>query len=180
MGVTSPVPKVPLGQALSSEFFSCQFGRNTKRLLLHVAVKHRQVKIFNHIIELIGNNTKAFAELQADKGNNILHLAAKLASTSQVASVPGPAFQMQLEFQWFKAVEAIVYYELRIKKNDKGKTPRELFSDTHEKLLKNAKGLTKDLSNSCMVVATLVATVAFAAMITAPGGNDSEEKFPNL
>ncbi|XP_071924955.1 uncharacterized protein [Coffea arabica] len=151
-----------------------------KLLLLHVAVEHRQVKIFNHIIELIGNNTKAFAELQADKGNNILHLAAKLASTSQVASVPGPAFQMQLEFQWFKAVEAIVYYELRIKKNDEGKTPRELFSDTHEKLLKNAKGWTKDLSNSCMVVATLVATVAFAAMITVPGGNDSETGMPVL
>ncbi|CDP00887.1 unnamed protein product [Coffea canephora] len=154
--------------------------RKTELLLLHAAVEHRQVKIFNHIIDLIGNNTKAFAELQADKGNNILHLAAKLASTSQVASVPGPAFQMQLEFQWFKAVEAIVYYELRIKKNDEGKTPRELFSDTHEKLLKNAKGWTKDLSNSCMVVATLVATVAFAAMITAPGGNDSETGMPVL
>ena len=83
-------------------------NRKAKLLLLHVAVEHRQVKIFNHIIELIGNNTKAFAELQADKGNNILHLAAKLASTSQVASVPGPAFQMQLEFQWFKVRNALL------------------------------------------------------------------------
>nr|XP_027091156.1 uncharacterized protein LOC113712071 isoform X2 [Coffea arabica]XP_027100940.1 uncharacterized protein LOC113720199 isoform X2 [Coffea arabica] len=154
--------------------------QTTKRLLLHEAIEHRRVEIFNLMVTLIGKNTKAYAHLN-DKGeNNCLHLAAKLAPMPQLHSVPGPAFQMQRELQWFEAVEAIVYYELRTRKNDKGKTPRELFFDEHKDLLKDAKEWMKDTSNSCMVVTTLVATVAFAAMITVPGGNDSETGMPIL
>lgn len=79
-----------------------------------------------------------------------------------------------------QAVEAIVYHDLRTKKNDKGQTPHELFLEEHKDLQKDAKEWMKDTSNSCMVVATLVATVAFAAMITVPGGNDSETGMPIL
>ncbi|XP_027150145.1 ankyrin repeat-containing protein NPR4-like [Coffea eugenioides] len=79
-----------------------------------------------------------------------------------------------------QAVEAIVYFDLRTRKNSEGQTPRELFLEKHKGLSKDAKEWTKDTSNSCMVVATLVATVAFAAMITVPGGNDSETGMPDL
>ncbi|XP_071924553.1 uncharacterized protein [Coffea arabica] len=152
----------------------------TGRLLLHVAIEHRRVEIFNYLINLIGKNTKAYADLQLEGKNNSLHLAAKLAPTPQLQSVPGPAFQMQRELQWFKAVEALVYFELRTEKNSGGKTPRELFFDEHKDLLTNAKEWMKDMSNSCMVVATLVATVAFAAMITVPGGNNGNTGVPIL
>lgn len=36
----------------------------------------------------------------------------------------------------------------------------------------------KDESNSCMLVAALIATVAFAAAFTVPGGNNQEKGFP--
>ncbi|CDP21621.1 unnamed protein product [Coffea canephora] len=79
-----------------------------------------------------------------------------------------------------QAVEEIVYDELKTEKNLDDKTPRELFFNEHKDLLKDAKEWMKDTSNSCMVVATLVATVAFAAMITVPGGNNSNTGLPIL
>ena len=36
----------------------------------------------------------------------------------------------------------------------------------------------KDTSNSCMIVATLIATVVFAAAITVPGGNNQDKGIP--
>jgi hypothetical protein len=36
----------------------------------------------------------------------------------------------------------------------------------------------KDTSNSCMLVATLIATIAFAAAITVPGGNNQDKGTP--
>ncbi|CAI9095086.1 OLC1v1030945C1 [Oldenlandia corymbosa var. corymbosa] len=156
------------------------YANNDKRQLLHVAIEHRRPLIFNHIIELIGENTKAYADVEDEDKNNILHLAANLAPTPQLHSVRGPAFQMQRELQWFKAVEALVYDEKRVAKNIENKTPREVFFENHEPLMKNAKDWLKDTSNSCMVVATLVATVAFAAMITVPGGNDGGSGRPIL
>ncbi|MCI93225.1 ankyrin repeat protein, partial [Trifolium medium] len=36
----------------------------------------------------------------------------------------------------------------------------------------------KDTSNSCMLVATLIATIAFAAAITVPGGNNQDKRIP--
>ncbi|XP_027150150.1 ankyrin repeat-containing protein NPR4-like [Coffea eugenioides] len=145
----------------------------TGRLLLHVAIEHRRVEIFNYLIAYIGKNTKAYADLKLEGNNNSLHLAAKLAPTLQLQSIPGPAFQMQQEFQWFRAVEELVYEELKTEKNLDDKTPRELFFNEHKDLLKDAKEWMKDTSNSCMVVGALVATVSFAAVITVPGGNDN-------
>ncbi|CDP21828.1 unnamed protein product, partial [Coffea canephora] len=152
----------------------------TGRLLLHVAIEHRRVELFNYMITYIGKNTKAYADLKLEGNNNSLHLAAKLAPTPQLQSVPGPAFQMQRELQWFRAVEELVYDELKTEKNLDDKTPREVLFDAHKDLLSSAKEWMKDTSNSCMVVATLVATVAFAAMITVPGGNNSDTGIPIL
>ncbi|XP_027091115.1 uncharacterized protein [Coffea arabica] len=152
----------------------------TGRLLLHVAIEHRRVEIFNYLITLIGKNTKAYADLKLEGNNNSLHLAANLAPTPQLQSVQGPAFQMQRELQWFKAVEELVYDELKTEKNSNDKTPRELFFNEHKDLLKDAKEWMKDTSHSCMVVAALVATVAFAAMIQVPGGTNNKTGFPVL
>lgn len=63
-------------------------------------------------------------------------------------------------------------------KNIDGKTPWQLFREEHKPLLEEAKVWMKDTSNSCMLVATLIATVVFAASITVPGGNNQEKGFP--
>ena len=75
--------------------------KHTERLLLHAAIEHRRVEIFNLMVALIGKNTKAHAHLNVEGANNCLHLGAKLASMPQLHSVPGLAFHMQRELQRF-------------------------------------------------------------------------------
>ena len=59
-------------------------------------------------------------------------------------------------------------------KNEDLKTPWQLFREEHKDLLEQAEKWMKDTANSCMLVATLIATVVFAAVFTVPGGNDSD------
>ena len=56
-------------------------------------------------------------------------------------------------------------------KNSEGKTPKDLFTQTHQRLHIDGEKWMRDTANHCMVVATLIATVVFAATFTVPGGN---------
>jgi magnesium-transporting ATPase (P-type) len=57
-------------------------------------------------------------------------------------------------------------------KNYRRKTPKDLFIETHEKLHKDGEEWMRGTAMHCMLVATLIATVVFAATFTVPGGND--------
>lgn len=70
--------------------------------LLHAAVEHRRERIFDHIMRLVGGSAGIYTKKELAGENNILHLAARLAPWRQLHSVPGPAFQIQRELQWFK------------------------------------------------------------------------------
>ena len=63
-------------------------------------------------------------------------------------------------------------------KNQDGKTPWQVFKEEHKALLEEGKNWMKDTSNSCMLVATLIATIAFAAAITVPGGKHQDKGIP--
>ncbi|XP_022858912.1 ankyrin repeat-containing protein NPR4-like [Olea europaea var. sylvestris] len=142
-----------------------------KHSIFHIAVINRQEKVFNLIYQ-IGANKDLITLLDDSKKNNILHLAGEIAPPSRLNIVSGAALQMQRELLWFKEVEKIVSHPLLDMKNKDGKTPRELFSKKHKQLRKDGEKWMKDTSSSCMVVATLIATVAFAAAFTVPGGNN--------
>lgn len=58
--------------------------------------------------------------------------------------------------------------------NSDGKTPHCLFSIEHKRLLREGEKWMKNTASSCMVVATLIATVMFAAAFTVPGGNNDK------
>lgn len=62
--------------------------------------------------------------------------------------------------------------------HDDSLTPRELFTNQHKHLLKEGEEWMKNTANSCMLVATLIATVVFAAAFTFPGGNDDKDGTP--
>ncbi|KAI3956090.1 hypothetical protein MKW98_027404 [Papaver atlanticum] len=109
-----------------------------------------------------------------DEKNTILHYAAKLAPSARLNLISGVALQMQREVQWFKGVESIMMETDWFKRNKKGDTAQHLFTIEHKDLLKEAENWMKDTSGSCMVVAALIATVAFAAAFTVPGGNISD------
>jgi len=63
-------------------------------------------------------------------------------------------------------------------KNEEGKTPEEMFTETHKVLLKSGEKWMKDTANYCMLVATLIATVIFAAAFTVPGGSNQDTGTP--
>jgi hypothetical protein len=65
-------------------------------------------------------------------------------------------------------------------KNNDGKTAWEVFMEEHKPLIKEGKEWVKDRSESCVLVATLIATITFAAAITVPGGNNQDNGMPIL
>jgi len=63
-------------------------------------------------------------------------------------------------------------------RNCEGYTAQELFSKEHEQLRENAESWMKKTAESCMLIATVIATGVFAAATTLPGGTDDSGK-PN-
>ncbi|KAF5444696.1 hypothetical protein F2P56_033809 [Juglans regia] len=145
--------------------------------LFHVAVKHRQERVFNLIYE-IGVLKGNLASYKAEGGNNMLHLAGQLPSSDRLNIVSGAALQMQRELLWFQEIERIVPKSLIDDTNKEGETPRDIFARTHEELQKNGEKWMKNTTNSCMVVAALIATVVFPAAFTVPGGINQETGIP--
>ncbi|XP_040371330.1 ankyrin repeat-containing protein ITN1 isoform X2 [Rosa chinensis] len=152
--------------------------RNNQYLLLPFAIELRHEKVFRLVCDHTARS-KLMASTLLESGT-ILHLAAKLAPPAQLTSVCGAALQMQRELQWFKVVENLVHPYYKQSKNEDEKTAKELFTKEHENLAEKGEKWLKDTSNSCMVVATLIATVVFAAAFTVPGGNDGADGNPNF
>ena len=64
--------------------------------------------------------------------------------------------------------------------NYKGETAKEIFTREHKDLVKNGGEWLSNTSESCSVVAALIATVAFATSATVPGGVKENDGTPNL
>lgn len=62
--------------------------------------------------------------------------------------------------------------------NNDGKTPHELFTEMHTDLVSRGEKWMKDTAAQCMVVATLIATIVFAAAFTLPGGYNQNTGIP--
>ena len=67
-----------------------------------------------------------------------------------------------------------------LRTNKEGKTPDQLFTETHKDLVKAGGDWLTSTSTSCSVVAALIATVAFAASTTVPGGIEEHSGKPTL
>ncbi|XP_049371542.1 uncharacterized protein LOC125836415 [Solanum verrucosum] len=157
--------------------------------IFHYAVFHRQEKVFS-LIHQTGGMKNFLLQKNDTNGNNMLHLAGKLGYSnlhdkekimpSSFLRDSGAALQMQKEILWFKEVEKLLPPSLQKIKNKAGKTPREVFTEEHNLLLKEGERWMKDTANSCMIVATLIATMVFAAGFTVPGGNNGDNGIPIL
>ncbi|CAL9020134.1 unnamed protein product [Prunus brigantina] len=124
-----------------------------------MAIKYRRLAIFN-ILKKSKSITSRLAYRIDTDGNTILHHAAYVSSYPVDAQGSiGPAFQLQEELRWMA--------------NNQGLKAQKLFEKEHANDLKLAKGWIKETAQSCSTVAALVATVAYAAAFTAPGGNDN-------
>ncbi|XP_044497675.1 ankyrin repeat-containing protein NPR4-like [Mangifera indica] len=145
--------------------------------IFHIAILHRHANIFNLIYETAFTK-ELMGNFEDNNQNNILHLVAKYPDSSRVSIVSGAALQMQRELLWFKEIEKMVQPSFREKKNSEGKTPQEIFTEEHKELLKNGELWMKKTAESCMLVATLISTMMFAAAFSVPGGNDNNRGTP--
>ncbi|XP_014519692.1 uncharacterized protein LOC106776735 [Vigna radiata var. radiata] len=150
---------------------------NHGRDIFSYAVIHRKHNVFRLMHTLCGN--KDIINYSTDMfDNNLLHLAAPLGPLSDLNLRPGAALQMQREIQWFKAVEEVVHVKCREAKNGEGKTPEEIFIETHKELMKDGEKWAKETAGTFAIVGVLVITVMFAAVFTVPGGLHQETGVP--
>ncbi|KAL1550189.1 hypothetical protein AAHA92_18188 [Salvia divinorum] len=136
-----------------------------------LAVESRQPHVYNFLLKQKILTQTIFYKTD-DDGNSALHLAAMLANRRNWL-IPGPALQMQWEVKWYEFVEKSMPAKFFMPCNLEGETPWEMFSENHKELAKEASEWLYKTSESCSVVAVLIATVAFTASSTVPGGIES-------
>lgn len=81
---------------------------------------------------------------------------------------------------YIQAVEAIVPPFFLEKRNVDGHKPREVFWMEHKRLLEESASHMKSTAESCMLIATIILTVVFAAAFTPPGGYNQDTGIPIL
>lgn len=79
------------------------FADQENHSLFHLAVMNRQEKVFNLIFQ-ISNGKDLLLMSQDTHGNNILHLAGRLAPQHRLNLISGAALKMQYELKWFKVL----------------------------------------------------------------------------
>ncbi|GLT90050.1 hypothetical protein SLE2022_080020 [Rubroshorea leprosula] len=141
------------------------------------AVARRQEEVARFLYEFAKEHTNMVITRDKD-GNNILHLAAKLAPPYQLGRISGSASQLQSELRWFKGLAQIVPRSYHEQENKKMETPLEVFVREHKDLLKQAEEWVKQTAESSTVVGALIITITFAVAFTVPGGLDQSSGFP--
>ncbi|QCD88758.1 hypothetical protein DEO72_LG3g3308 [Vigna unguiculata] len=143
--------------------------------VLHMAVKHRQLKIFNMLRKHSAFKSLIF-RITAE-GRTLLHQISRMEFYVE-QHLPGVAFQLQDELRWYERVKDIVptYYLMHCDKD--GLTAEDVLEMEHREMHKEAKGWIKETAQSCSTVAVLVATVVFAAAYTIPGGTNQNNGSP--
>ncbi|CAN1149533.1 hypothetical protein LINPERHAP2_LOCUS17074 [Linum perenne] len=119
-----------------------------------------------------------FGKVDVD-GNSALHLAATFGD-SRPWLIPGAGLQMQWELKWYKYVKQSMPPNFFPRYNKRGYTPKQILAETHNQLAKNGSEWLTKTSESCSVVAALIATVAFAGSATVPGGTREDTGEPVL
>ncbi|KAH6770185.1 hypothetical protein C2S52_014988 [Perilla frutescens var. hirtella] len=145
--------------------------------VLMVAAEHRQTRVFDYLLDT--NPPEYMFHQLDDEENNILHLAAKLGQVHPWR-IQGAALQMQWEIKWYKHVKRSLAPLTFAHPNLNGDTPRMVLTKTHKKLKKAGNEWLIKTSESCSVVAALIAAVAFATSSTVPGGLNQETGHPIL
>ncbi|ESW13646.1 hypothetical protein PHAVU_008G214000 [Phaseolus vulgaris] len=111
--------------------------------------------------------------------STMLHLAAYAPGGDKPWQIAGSALQMVWDIKWFQYIKGLVPQHFSFRSDKKGKTAGDIFEETHKELIEESGEWLKDTSESCSVVAALVAGVSFTAANSIPGGTDDQGR-PNL
>ncbi|KAK7306461.1 hypothetical protein VNO77_44402 [Canavalia gladiata] len=150
---------------------------NKKNIVL-LAVENRQTYLYEFLLKRKNLKESIFRKVD-NEGNSALHLAAKLGDYKPWL-IPGEALQMHWEIKWYLFVKESMSPHFFRRYNNENKTPRDIFSETHKDLVKSGGEWLKKTSESCSVVAALIATVAFSTSTSVPGGVDDNTGIPTL
>ncbi|KAJ4723007.1 putative Ankyrin repeat-containing protein [Melia azedarach] len=148
-----------------------------KKNIILLAVKNRQTHVYELLLKRKTGMDSAFRQLD-NQGNSALHLAAKFEDFRPSSLIPGAALQMQWETKWYKFVHESMPPDFFDQYNNQGKTPKEIFTETHKHLVKEGSKWLAKTSEACSLIAALIATVAFATSATVPGGPDQDTGDP--
>ncbi|KAL7181669.1 hypothetical protein ACSBR1_040542 [Camellia fascicularis] len=140
---------------------------------LHLAVMYRNEKVFNMIVQQRGVSKQLLSKGNC-KGNNILHMAGQMPYQPQLEVASGAVLQMQRDLQWYKEVEKLLLEHARIAMNNDRKTPAMVFEEEHRRMIQSEEQWIVGMATTCIVATTIIGTIAFAAAIQAPGGNNGE------
>ncbi|KAJ9692856.1 hypothetical protein PVL29_011784 [Vitis rotundifolia] len=149
-----------------------------KKNVVLLAVENRQLEVYELLVKRKFRKDSVFRAVDND-GNSALHLAAML-SNYQPWHIPGAALQMQWEMKWYKYVKNSMPPHFFSHHNNKELTPKEIFTEAHSDLVKRGGKWLNSTSTSCSLVATLIATVAFATSATVPGSFNEKNGEPNF
>ncbi|KAI3776331.1 hypothetical protein L1987_46107 [Smallanthus sonchifolius] len=143
-------------------------GRN----ILCLAILHRRIEIIDLMDKM--KIQKLRVRRKADNyGNTLLHLVAEKQDKA-IEDLKGPSLVLQEDTLLFKRIREMCKPVDTLRLNSKGKTAEEVFFDNNNKLRSDAKEWMSENAKNCSIVAVLIATVAFAAAYTVPGGPDSK------
>ncbi|WCJ33203.1 hypothetical protein M5689_014579 [Euphorbia peplus] len=106
------------------------------------------------------------------KGNSVLHHSAAFRDVKVLYS-PEPISSLRGQYLWYQDVKDDVPPEFVSLQNMNGLTADDVFMSTHGKLIKHGSELLSKTSESCSVVAALIATVAFATSAVDAPSSDS-------
>ncbi|PWA92251.1 ankyrin repeat-containing domain, PGG domain, Gag-polypeptide of LTR copia-type [Artemisia annua] len=144
---------------------------------IQYSVIHRSEKIYNLLYQM-SEHKNIYKTIKDSSGNNLLHLAARLAPSNKLNLLSGAALQIQRELQWFKEVEGFLCPLNRMQKNSDDETPQMVFTREHKDLVIEGEKWIKSTAESYTITAALITTIVFAAAITVPGGNNQESGIP--
>ncbi|KAL6339473.1 hypothetical protein AAG906_033009 [Vitis piasezkii] len=94
--------------------------------------------------------------------------------------IPGAALQMQWEVKWYQYVKQSMPPNFFPIHNEKKESAKQIFTREHQDLVKMGGEWLTSTATSCSVVATLIATVAFATSTAVPGGTKEGSGKPIL
>ncbi|KAL9416217.1 hypothetical protein AB3S75_039416 [Citrus x aurantiifolia] len=150
-------------------------GRN----ILHVAIKYRQLEIFERVVQMEIPLRRLVRKIDYN-GNTILHMAGIKRKDYVPEKMEGPALLLQDELLWYERVKSVTMPHFLNHRNNMGFIPEELFSIANNELRAQSKQWLIHTTEGCSVVAVLIATVAFAAAYTVPGGSNENTGYPIL
>ncbi|XP_044483287.1 ankyrin repeat-containing protein ITN1-like isoform X1 [Mangifera indica] len=150
-------------------------GRN----ILHVAIKYRQLEIFELVKEKEAPMRRLVRKID-NNGNTILHMVGVKRKDFVPEKMEGPALVLHEELHWYQRVKDVSLPHFLNHQNNMRLTAEALFASANVDLRLTSKEWLKHTTEGCSLVAILIATVAFAAAYTVPGGSNESTGYPVL